>query len=231
VDNAHEPIISEEQFNAAQVLRGKRQEQFGSTAFQSKHLLTGMIFCGHCGARYYLRNTGKYGYYACYSRTKQIKSMVKDPDCKNKIWKAGELEPIIDQQIRELLRSPEMAEDIAANRPKAAPITKNTDIERRIHEIDKQISKLMELYQQDDIPPELLGEKINRLYNERTALESSLAPVVESDAIPFDLVEELLADAAQVWDFADESQKRRIMQSLISRIILIDDDVKIEWAF
>ena len=49
--------------------------------------------------------------------------------------------------------------------------------------------------------------------------------------MPFDLVEELIADAAQIWDFADESQKRRIMQSLISRIILTDDEVKIEWAF
>lgn len=55
VDNAHEPIISKEQFDAAQVLRGKRQEQYGGQAFQSKHLLAGLIYCGHCGGRYYLR--------------------------------------------------------------------------------------------------------------------------------------------------------------------------------
>lgn len=231
VEDAHEAIISKEQFNAAQILRGKRQEQYGSTAFQSKHLLTGLLFCGHCGGRYYLRNTGKYSYYACYSRTKQIKGMIKDPNCKNKIWKAQDLEPIIDAQIRELLSSPQMAAEVATNKAKPIPITKNTDIERRIHDIDKQISKLMELYQQDDIPPELLGDKINKLYNERTALQSSLEPVVESTAMPFDLVEELLSDAAQVWDFADEAQKKRIMQSLISRIVLTEDDVKIEWAF
>lgn len=94
VDNAHEPIISKEQFDAAQVLRGKRQEQYGGQAFQSKHLLAGLIYCGHCGGRYYLRNTGKYSYYACYSRTKQMKSMVKDPNCMNKIWKGAELEPL-----------------------------------------------------------------------------------------------------------------------------------------
>lgn len=231
VEDAHEAIISKEQFNAAQILRGKRQEQYGSTAFQSKHLLTGLLFCGHCGGRYYLRNTGKYSYYACYSRTKQIKGMIKDPNCKNKIWKAQDLEPIIDTQIRELLSSPQMAAEVATNKAKPVPTTKNTDIERRIHDIDKQISKLMELYQQDDIPPELLGDKINKLYNERTALQSSLEPVVEPTTMPFDLVEELLSDAAQVWDFADEAQKKRIMQSLISRIVLTEDDVKIEWAF
>ena len=231
VEDAHEAIITQEQFDAAQTIRLRRQEEFGANAFRSKHLLTGMIFCGHCGGRYYLRNTGKYSYYACYSRTKQMKSMVKDPNCMNKIWKASELEPIIDQQIRVLLQSPQMAADIAANRPKHPTVNRNAEIEKRIREIDRQISKLMELYQQDDIPAELLGSKINKLYSEKTALQSSLAPEEDDGIVPFDLVQELIEDAAQIWDFADESQKRRIIQSLISRIVLTGDDVKIEWAF
>ena len=232
VDHAHEAIITEEQFNAAQILRGKRREQFGSHAFQSKHVLTGLLFCGHCGGRYYLRNTGKYSYYACYSRTKQMKNMIKDPNCQNKIWRAQDLEPIIEEKILALLRNPKIAEELAAGKPKAAaPVSKNTDIERRIREIDRQIGKLMELYQQDDIPPELLGEKINRLYGEKTALENSIAPVEEINAMPLDLVAELITNAAEIWDFADENQKRRILQSLISRIVLTDDQVDIEWAF
>ncbi|MBR1396928.1 MAG: recombinase family protein, partial [Selenomonadaceae bacterium] len=87
VENAHEAIITDEQFQTAQAIRLKRQEIYGSNAFQSKHLLTGMIFCGKCGARYYRRNSGTYQYYSCYSRTKQMKNMVKDPNCKNKHWK------------------------------------------------------------------------------------------------------------------------------------------------
>lgn len=231
VEDAHEAIITKEQYDAAQILRGKRQEQYGSNAFQSKHYLTGLLFCGHCGGRYYLRNSGKYSYYACYSRTKQIKSMVKDPNCKNKNWKGPELEAKIDAKIRELLQSPEMAAELSTSKPETVPSPKNESVERRIRELDKQIGKLMELYQQDDIPAELLGERINKLYNERTALQSTITPEPESTAAPFDLVQELIADAAQVWDFADEAQKRRIMQSLVSRIILTEDDVEIEWAF
>jgi site-specific DNA recombinase len=77
VDETHEPLVSVEQFEAVQRLREQRREQYGNTAFQSKHLLTGLLFCGHCEARYYLRSTGKYAYYAYYSRTKQIKNMIK----------------------------------------------------------------------------------------------------------------------------------------------------------
>ena len=231
VENAHEPIISEEQFKAVQVIREKRRKKYGTSSFQSKHLLTGMIFCGHCEGRYYLRNSGKYRYYSCYSRTKQIKEMVKDPECKNKHWKAEELEPIIDAQIREVLHSPELVADIAASSQQPVPVVQNTKIEKRIREIDRQISKLMELYQHDDIPPDVLGDSINKLYAEKTALQAYTPQAQEPDTIPLDLAQELAADAADVWDFADEAQKRRIMQSLISRIVLTDDNVNIEWAF
>ncbi len=230
VEHAHEAIITEEQFAAAQMLRERRQEQYGATAFQSKHLLTGMLFCGHCGARYYKRNSGKYSYYACYSRTKQIKSMVKDPNCKNRNWKAEDLEPRIDAKIRARLRSPDLMGELAAERPPAPADNRNADIEKRIRDIDKQIARLMELYQRDDIPPDLLGDNINKLYNEKTALQAALEPVEEQESVSLDLARALLEDAAAVWDFADEAQKRRIMQSLIKKIVLTDDDIDIQWA-
>ena len=231
MEHAHEAIVTEEQFEIAQAIRKKRKDIHGAN-FQTKHLLTGMIFCGRCGARYYKRNSGKYAYYACYSRTKQMPRMVKDPNCKNKHWRASELESIIDAKVHEVLRSPEMAAEIAAaKKPQPVANDKNAGIEKRIKAIDKQIGKMMELYQHDDIPPELLGENINKLYNEKTALEAALEPEQKSDVLPFDLAEELLRDAAQVWDFADEDQKRRILQSLINRIVLTDDKVDIEWAF
>lgn len=231
VENAHEPIVTLEQFQAVQAIRAKRREQFGTASFQSKYLLTGMIFCGHCGGRYYLRNSGKYRYYSCYSRTKQIRSMVKDPECKNKHWKAAELEPIIESKITEVLRSPAIVEDIASSRPKTIVIAQNVDIEKRIRNIDKRIAKLMELYQNDDIPPDVLGDSINKLYAEKTALQASMTSTDEPDLLPLNLARELLSDAAEVWEFSDEQQKRRIMQSLIKRIVLTDDNVNIEWNF
>lgn len=198
VENAHETIINEDQFNAVQRLRLKRNEEYGFTAFQSKHLLTGLIFCGNCGARYYMRSNGKYSYYCCYSRTKQMKNMIKDPNCKNRHWKDSELEPIVENRIRELLKSPQMARDIAKKKPKPVVVSDNVDIEKRIREIDKQINKLMGLYQLDEIPPDLLGEKINKLYNEKTALQAAIEPVDEPETASLDLIEAFISDAAQI---------------------------------
>ena len=44
------------------------------------------------------------------------------------------------------------------------------------------------LYQRDNIPTEILSERINKLYNEKTALQASVKPEVKPvDAMPFDL--------------------------------------------
>lgn len=230
VENAHEAIISEEQFKEVQIIRGKRKEQH-PFAFQSKHLLTGLLYCGCCGGRYYLRNTGKYAYYACYSRTKQIKAMIKDPNCKNRNWKSQDLEPLINARIEELLADPDIAKELSSRNAKPTKKKEGAKVEKRIISIDKQINKLMSLYQKDEIPPELLGEEINKLYTEKTALQSMIEPVEVPEQMPFDLVEALISDASQIWEFADEFQRRRIIQSLVSRIVLTGDDIKIEWAF
>lgn len=232
VENAHEPIISKETFQMAQSLRKKKRGKFGVTSFSSKHLLTGMVFCGKCGARYYVKSNGVYKYYCCYSRTKQLPTMVKDPNCKNKYWRAQDLEAVVEKEVRKVLKSPRLAKEIAeANAPRAIVPNKNASIEKRVHEIDKQIGKLMELYQTDSIPADILGDSINKLYNEKTSLESMTEKEEKDSVLPFDLAKELLSDAAQVWDFADGEQRRRILQSLVNRIIVTDDKVDIEWSF
>lgn len=233
VENAHEAIITDEQFQAVQDIRAKRTEIYGKNSFKSKYLLTGIMFCGCCGARYYYHNIGKYRYCSCYSRSKPTSKMVRDPNCKNKHWRVEELEGIVKKRVYELLQSPELAKEIMAqNRSKPVPInTDNTLIEKRIKEIDREINKFMELYKIDGIPPEILGNNINKLYTEKTVLQSTLKPVEEIVETSFDLVEELLKNAAQIWDFADESQKRRIIQNLIKKITLTGDSIDIEWNF
>jgi site-specific DNA recombinase len=71
---------------------------------------------------------------------------------------------------------------------------------------------------------------MKKLSHEKTALQATLQAKVETTVTLFDLTEKLLANALRVWNFADEQQKRKIIQSLISKITLTGDDIKIEWA-
>lgn len=233
VENAHEPLVSLEDFQKVQIMMAQRYEQYGKNGFQSRCLLTGMLICGKCGARYITHGSKKYAFYSCYSRCKKTASMIKDPNCKNKNWRKVVLEKLVKDRVREVITSPQIVEELISS-ASLKPVSVNQDVSRikqRIHELDKQIGKLMDLYQVDGIPIEVLSEKINALYHEKTVLESSTTPVKEENkSDSFDLFRELIADAAQIWDFADDGQKRRIMQGLIKRIVLTDEDVAIEWA-
>ena len=102
--------------------------------------------------------------------------MVKDANCKNKNWRLENLESIVENRVCELLKSPEMAREIAEkNRQKIVVVdTDNFETEKRIREIDKEISKFMELYRVDSIHPKILGENIKKLHNEKRCYKPNL---------------------------------------------------------
>lgn len=235
VENAHEAIISKKQFDDAQVFGKLKKGNYYRHNFRAKNMLTGFLICGYCGARYHKYSSAAYFYYSCYSRHKTNPAMVKDPNCQNKNWRAADLEAIVEERVRQLLSNPQLAKELAASKHRTptekSAVYDNSKIEERIREIDKQIGKLMDLYQVDSIPLKILGEKINALYHEKSILEVTIATVEKPEITSFDLVEEIISNAAQIWDYADEDQKRRILQGLIKRIVLIGDNVEIEWLF
>lgn len=227
VENAHEAIISVEDFQMAQALRKKQREKVTSTPFRSKYLLTGLIFCGVCGARFCKRHR----YYTCYSVAKTMPKMIRDPNCKNTRWEVSTLDAAVEKEVRRVLMKPALAKTLSVKQKRRSPKKESASIEKRIHEIDRQIDKLMGLYQTDEIPVDVLRDNISKLYNEKTNLQARTNEKPKTDTMPFDLAQHLLSDAAQVWDFADLEQKRRILQSLIKRIVLTGDKFSIEWSF
>ena len=230
MENAHEAIVTKEEYHTVLDIMAKRKEQY-KCSFRSKYLLTGMLFCGRCGARFYVKANSTYRYYACYTRTKHSAKMQKPGVCDNDIWKKDELESLIESKVAKLLREPEILKSLATKTDDSIKAKSNISaLEKRIKEIDKQIAKLMLLYQEDSIPPDILSDNISKLYNEKLSLQNSIAEEMpDNPANSFDLAAELLKNAARIWDFADEGQKRRILQSLITRITLDGKNVNIEW--
>ena len=80
----HEPIIAEKTFEEVSHLLNSSERQSGKstsqkTPFRAEYLLSSLIYCGNCGARY----SAEHGNYSCYSRTKGNKDYIIDPYCKN----------------------------------------------------------------------------------------------------------------------------------------------------
>lgn len=234
-DGKHEPIINQNDFDAVQ----KRLDSRKTLSFKqrpSKALLTGMIYCEKCGARYnYKHNSGNYFYYGCYSRTKSQSSMIKDKNCKNRHWKIDELDTYVEQYIFTIASSKKHVEKLFKDSQKSS-LSKSeyNSLIKQVKTIEKQINKLMELYSIDTIPIADLSKKIDELYGEKKKIENHVSKYnkVESlDQYRINTVWKMVKGLRESWHNMDREEKRELLQSLISRIDLNDSEVMITWAF
>lgn len=226
----HEPLISQETFQMTQRLltsfeRESAKSTSQKTPFRAGYLLSGLVYCGLCGARY----SANHGYYKCYSRAKSSQKFIVDPDCRNDNWKIENLDAVIVSQIDMLLSSQTALQDAlsASEQEKKVKIDK-AKLNRRCIEIDMEIEKLIELYQVSQIPMQIITSHVNQLSAEKATLESQLnAP----DEVP---ATELFFQAAENYrngfgTAESIDKKRSLIAALIERITIVHQSVNIHW--
>ena len=237
----HTPIISEETYENAQELLRQREEQYKE--FYRKPgarttYLGGMLYCKHCGGKYTktLGGSTKYGklyYYVCYSRSKKVKKMVKDPNCKNKNWRMEVLDEIVLNEIKKLALDPEYIHALK----EATPVeTEEPDkikiIQDEITSIDEQISRFMDLYGIGKFTIEQVSQKIDPLNDKRSALEKELKKLnSERGAISDERAIEIINSFEEILERGDFDEIRLVIESLIYYIELDEDNVYIHWKF
>lgn len=238
VEDAHEALITREQFEKARALREKRREIFGDSPFQSKYLLVGMVFCGRCGSRYFVKhNWGGYKKYACYARANTVRKMAKAEHCDNKNWRLEDLEAAVCAEVEQLLFYPDFFESLVARREESRrqkPRGEDDVLRDRIKELDSQIAHLMDLYQDNNMPANVVSSRIDKLYSERTAIDEQLSkmePEGAEDEFDAEGVAAIIADAGAIWAVSDMAGKRQVLQTMIDRITLDGDEFTIKWSF
>ena len=228
----HDAIIEQETYDAIQVIMNERKESYGSTARPHKSLLAGFLFCKHCTGRY-ARQTNSDGrqYYSCYSRNKSQKKMIKDPNCKNKNYRAEELDLAILLELNKLAIDPEYVEHVRQNKPTNDVNEKIKSITSEIEKINSQISKMMDLYALGTIDMDVISTKVTELNKTKTALQKEIDSLDVPDADEM-TVEEIQSMAGMMSDEKLTLQdKRNIIQSLIYYIEIDNDDILIHWKF
>lgn len=239
VQNAHEPIITQEQFDRAQLIR-KTREAKSKGGTRSKQLLTGFLWCGCCGARAVgiKRNAARpdIRHYVCYSQINGARYMRKTENCPVKSWLVSDLDAVVDYEIRSLIFDKEALQTLIKRDELMAPVVVNHDaaILKQIAALDKRIDRLMDLYADGELPVELLNERIRKLHEEKSALAETLSgdPAVEDEKLSAAEMRTYLDDIAPIWDKADVTQRREILSVLVDKVWIYEDNtVKIDWAF
>ena len=230
-DGIHQPIISEETFRAANQLfsspeRTGRFTTAQKTPFRATTLLSGIVFCRRCGARY----SSNHGYYRCYSRAKSSKRFIKDPNCKNENWLIEDLNHAVVEHVRAMTNNPDLIADAIRQSHSVQPEKNLEELHQRIEEIGRQINKLVDLYQFGTIPPDILTKRVEALSQEKEALQNKLN---EQDQTANDTAIQSFLDAIQTFneqfDTGDLDAQRLIISSLIDRIEVDGFGIEIAW--
>jgi len=238
----HDPIVDEETYTKAVKLLDDRAEQYklsGVKPGAQTTYLGGLLYCKHCGGKY-AKNTGRKWkgntppvYYCCYSRSKKVKAMIKDPNCKNKNWKMEELDSLIFDEIKKLAMDPDYISNARAEK------AKNTDnaekiaiLEKEIKKLDEQISRFMALYGVGTFTIDQVSKEVEPLNIQRSGLVAELESLTVTDG---ELTEEetlqIVASFGDVLDRGDFNEIRLTLETLIYRIELDNDDAYIHWKF
>lgn len=227
----HKPIIDAE-LNKRVKSRRARLRRLDAVG-DSKYLLTSFIYCDCCGARYFpnRRPNGKV-VYSCHSRAKKNKQMVKDPNCKAPHIPIDELDAMVEANVLRLAAEPSRINEVIEKRASWGGDSLDGNKSDRLQQIDEEISKLMDLYQYDQlIHAEEVAARIATLYAEREKIRptSDDYKVTKYD---IESAKMLLRDISSNWDVVEIKGRRAFLVQLIDYVFVdAEKGVRIEWAF
>ena len=210
----HKPIISLDRWNEAQEEIEKRSVYRGD----SHYLLSGLIFCGECGARYryqkWDKKTGECKL-VCYSRQKSKAYLVKDENCDNELYWAGDIENAV---VAQLLSMSYLGND---NIKKESPYLDPT--ESLLKDLQREKRRLDHLYDFDDEDAEnddVLKEKIIKSRRRIAEIQILLKDAKERDDIDrtVEKAKSIFKSLESTWPSMSQEEKQTVCRELIERV-------------
>lgn len=227
-EGKHEPIIDEDTFNKVQALRKKRSVK--SNNFKGNYLLSGLVWCGCCGARLHGRTgtklkDGYKRYYSCYTRRGFAKHMMSADKCDKKNEPKENMEELIVNSLKGLT-----LEEVENKMKENNNIDLIMTLEKELEEVNKQVSKMIELFTVESMPIDILNEKVKVLNSNKQKLENRIEELKEESEID---IEELEYDIKMIDEFDDLEfeEKKMLLSRLIDKITVTEEKVVVDWTF
>ncbi|MEG1461409.1 MAG: recombinase family protein, partial [Oscillospiraceae bacterium] len=221
----HEPIISREIFEKAMALRALRSEN--RLVSKTRHLLTGLVYCGVCGAKMRYQKWGKAGYkLVCYSQQSSKPYLVRDPHCDNETVWAEDIEKAVIADLFSVT-----PQEIAPGESAPPRQTIPELLENKKAVLETKLRRLYDLYA--EAGNQVLLESIQGLNEEIKKLEGKIAEEKEKGVWTQNakIAREQLKNVSQTWEFMDIPQRRNLICSLIDRISLSHNQVRIDYKY
>ncbi|MBI1337902.1 MAG: hypothetical protein GC164_13200 [Phycisphaera sp.] len=232
----HEAIVPTEQFERVQ------KQLSANKTYTHKHqvkrfvLLRRMIRCGHCGSRvqptWTRRHGREYRYYSCTRKVKEGYGQCPLPNLP-----AGEIETAVVDQLRTLLRHPDVIArtyreigKAGGAGPDAATLAKLDELRMRREQTQKSIRAVLNASDADE---GFMAGELKRLSAELKSLDKTIgdleAKATHGAPVELDRVGEALRAIDPIWDVLFPEEQRRIAQLLVEEITVSTSGIDIRF--
>ena len=226
------PIIDAVTFEKVREIRNYNKEHY--YRHNSSYLLTGLIYCGECGAR--LRGLPKYDrttfYYVCYSRTRiSYPHMAKSGNCGLGFFRCDKTDEEVLKTVKSVVRSKTFFE-----KAKSTHSDNNYEqvdiLKKEIKKLDERASRIMDLFIETGLDKQNVIEKITENNKQKENLETQLKSLIAKLKPKTPVTYEIAKELAFSLDGASLEEKRIILSKLINKILFYKNkEIKIEFNF
>ena len=220
----HEPIISKETYDLAMNEMAKRSI---SRTTSGENLLTGLVYCGKCGAKMHYQKWGKKGSkFVCYSQQSSKPYLVKDPNCDQEKYWVDDIEREVINRIF-LLKEQEHKE-----KDKKIEDTNVIDVlNTQKKEVEKKIKRLYNLYAESD--DDILLDTIQENKKQLDFINNKIQREIESNVTTTnkDKVKKSLDTLQENWEYMTDKEKQTIVRSIINKVIITGNEIRIVLNF
>ncbi len=231
----HSAIVKADLFEKVQdVLRANKTYTHRHQVRRSA-LLRGLLRCGECGSHIqpaWTTNHGReYRYYACSKRVKTGYG-----NCELPTLPAGEIETVVVDQVRALLRHPDVIARTyreIQERSSAGPSPEATEhlaqLRQRRDQLRESIRALLSLGNQN----EFMADELKRLNGELNALDRSIGQLerehASTDVVGLGDVTDALQHIDPIWEVLHPDEQRRVLELLVEKITVSKERVEVRF--
>lgn len=234
-------VVTQEVFDRVQVKLSDNQQMSSRNNKVHDYLLRGLVSCGHCRLSAMGRTIGgEYAYYICRGRTDALRA-AQGQRCTARYAPAAQLDELVWQDLYQVLTQPEiMAHALErAHGGHWLPQELRARIDA-LHKAEKQLERqyerLLEAYLADVVTlPELerkrreLTQKQQALTTQRTQLEATVDQRLELSQTAAS-IQAFCAQIRPTLDQANFARRRQLVELLIDRVIVTDEQVEIRYV-
>lgn len=214
----HEPIVDEKLFYEVQdCMKRRSNNSFASNG----HMLTGLCYCGVCGAKMRYQKWGKYGKYklVCYSHYPSTRDyLVKDPNCNNALPRAEDVEKEVTDWFRNFVLEIEEGKQQES---------KAEIIKESIKKTKTKIKKYYSLYADNESENllELIREEETKEKELKKQLEEEQIKEHRNDSDKIDRIKKM----SQFWDDCTNKEKNRLLKDCVEKVTITMDHVEVKF--